>query len=102
MGKNKKSLHKEFFIDGVSTNDTGKFCDALRNYFVDYPRNNKGSIPISTSHHLNQIEINEGSMYFQSATETDIIKSIMHLNKEGGINDISRKFLVICKNYVSC
>ena len=38
-------------------------------------------------------------MYFQNATETNTIKSIMRLNKEGGINDISRKFLVIWRNY---
>ena len=40
-------------------------------------------------------------MYFRNATETDIIKSIMRLNKEGCINDTSRKFLVIWKSYVS-
>ena len=98
MGKNKKSLHKEFTVDGVSTNDTNKICEALGNYFIDHPKNIHGSNPIRTSHHLNQIEITERSIYFRNATETDIIKSIMHLNKEGGFNDISRKFLVICKN----
>ena len=29
MGKNKKSLHKEFNVDGVSTNDTAKNCDVF-------------------------------------------------------------------------
>ena len=41
-------------------------------------------------------------MCFRNATETDSIESFMRLNKEGGTNDISRKFLVICKYYVSC
>ena len=40
-------------------------------------------------------------MYFRNAKETDVINSIMRLNKEGGINDVSHNFLVICKNYVS-
>ena len=40
-------------------------------------------------------------MYFLQATETETVYSIMQLNKEGGINDISRKFLNICKNHVS-
>ena len=100
-GKNKKSLHKEFNGDRVSTNATTKIFGAFCNYFIDHPRNIHGSIPISTSHHLDQLEINERSMYFRNATETDVIESIMRLNKEGGINDISRKFLVICKNYFS-
>ena len=40
-------------------------------------------------------------MYFRQATETEIVESIMQLNKEGGINDVSRKFLNMCKNHVS-
>ena len=51
MGKNKKSLHKEFIVDGVSTNDTTKICDAFCNYFIDHQRNIHESIPISISHH---------------------------------------------------
>ena len=58
-------------------------------------------MPLSTSEHLDQIENNERLFYFQNATETDIIDSIMSLDKEGGINDISCKFLVIGKSYVS-
>ena len=90
MDRNEKSLHKEFNDDGVSTNDTTKIRDALCNHSIDHPRNFHGSISISTSHHLDQIENNERSMYIQNAMETDIIESIMRLNKEGAINDISR------------
>ena len=32
---------------------------------------------------------------------SEIVESIMQLNKEGGINDVSRKFLILCKNHVS-
>ena len=38
--------------------------------------------------------------FFRNATETDILRSMMCLTKEGGINDISRKFLVLCKSDV--
>ena len=34
------------------------------------------------------------------ATETDIIESILHLNKKVGIDDVSRKILVMCESYV--
>ena len=51
MGTNKKSLHKESIVDGVSTNHTTKLCDVFCNYFIDHPRNTHESIPISTSHH---------------------------------------------------
>ena len=40
-------------------------------------------------------------MYFRNATENDNIEFNMRLEKEGGIKDIYRKFLVICKNNVS-
>ena len=102
MGENKKSLHKQFIVVGVLRNDTTKIYDAFCNYSIDHTRNIHGYIPISTSHLSDQVEINEKSMYLQNATETDIIESITHLNKEGGINDVSRIFLVMCKNYISC
>ena len=89
MGKNKKSIHKEFTVEGVSTNDSTKICDAFCNYFIDYPRNIHGSVPISISHQLDQVEINERTMYFRNATETDIIEYIMRLNKKSGKNDVS-------------
>ena len=100
-GKNKKSVHKEFIVDGVSTNNSIIICDAFCYHFIDQPRNVHGSISISTSHHFDQIENNERSIYFRNATDTDLIESIIRLNKEGSINDISRKILVVCKNYVS-
>ena len=31
MGKNENSLHKEFIVDRVSTNDTTEYCDAFCN-----------------------------------------------------------------------
>ena len=70
-------------------------------YFIGHTKNTHGPIPISTSHHLGQVEINGRSMYFRNAMGTDIIEPIIRLNKGGGINDCSRKFLVICKNLVS-
>ena len=42
-----------------------------------------------------------GLNFFQNVTVTEILESIMCLNKKIGINDISRKFLVICKNHVA-
>ena len=39
-------------------------------------------------------------MCFRHATETDIVESIMQLNKEGAINDVSGKFLAMDQNHV--
>ena len=85
----------------TSTKDTTKMCDAFCDYFIDHPRIAHGSIPVGTSHQLDHIEVKERSMYFRNTTKTDIIESTMYLNKEGSINDVSRKFLVMCKHYVS-
>ena len=40
-------------------------------------------------------------MYFRHTTGSEIIEPILQLNKEGCINDVSRKFLILCKNHVS-
>ena len=40
-------------------------------------------------------------MFFRNSKEIEIRDSSMHLNKEGRINDVSSKFMVMCKNYVS-
>ena len=99
--KKKKSFRKECIADVDSKNYTTKICDAFCNYFIDHTRIHRGSISVSTSQHLHQKEINEIAMYFRHVSETDIIESLMHLNKVGGINYVSRKFLVIYKSYVS-
>ena len=77
--KNKKSLQKEYIIDGVSTPDTTKICNSLCNYFIDHSKNISESITFSNSHLLDQIDINHRSMYFRNATETEIVESIMQL-----------------------
>ena len=95
------SLQKEFIIDRISTTDTAKICNSFCNYFINHPKNIDESIPVSHSHHLDQIDVNGRTLYFRQASETEIVESIMQLNKGGGINDVSRKFLIMCKNHAS-
>ena len=97
--KNKKSLRIKFFIDGVSTADTAKICSSFCNYFIDHQK--KTSLNQSRSATPIIIIINVRLMYFCQATETGSVESIMQLNKEDGIKDVSRKFLIMCKNNVS-
>ena len=40
-------------------------------------------------------------VFFRNVTETEILESIMCLNKEGGIKDISRELFVMCKYHVA-
>ena len=94
-------FQKEFIIDGVSTTDSTKICNSLWNYFIDHPKNIHESNPFSNSHHLDQIDINDGSMYFCVATETEIVEFIMQMNREVGLNHVCRKFHIMCKNHVS-
>ena len=62
-------------------------------------------ISIALSHSaLSSIQIRQNFMRSPCSSEMPrepILWSIMRFNKEGGINNISRKFLIICKNYVS-
>ena len=90
-----------FIVDEFSTNFTTKICNVFCTPFFDHQRNINSSIPFSTFLHLDPIEFYEKSMQFRNATGTDIIESIMQLDKEVCINDVSGKFLVICKNCVS-
>ena len=62
---------------------------------MQHTRNIHGFIPTSTSNHLDQIEVNERSKYYRHATENDIMESIIHINREKGINEISSNFLVM-------
>ena len=80
MGKNKKTLHKEFIVDGVSTNDTTKHAMLSVIISLITQEISMDLDLISTSHHLDQIEIIERSMYFRIATKPDIMESIMRLN----------------------
>ena len=88
-------------MDGVSTTDTTKFCNSFCNYFNAQLKNIHESIPVSNSHNLDQIDINDRSRYFRQATETEIVEFVMQLNKEGGNNYVSRKFFIMCKNRVT-
>ena len=81
IGKNKKSLQKAFIIVGVSITDTTKICNSFCNHFIDHPKNVHESIPVSNSHHLDQIDTNDRSKYFRQGTGTEIVECIMQLNK---------------------
>ena len=98
MRKSKKVLHKEIIVYGISTNDTSEIGNYFCIYFIDHPRNIHESIPYSSSHYL-ETYILMMVYVFQNVIETEILECIMCLIKEGGINDISRKFLVMCKNH---
>ena len=39
--------------------------------------------------------------FFRKGTETETLESIMSLNKEGDINDVYLKLLIMCKNHVA-
>ena len=54
-----------------------------------------------SANHLDRIDINDRPKYFRHATETEIFESIVQLDKEGGINYVSRKFLIMCEIHVS-
>ena len=64
MRKSKKVLHKEIIVYGISTNDTSEIGNYFCIYFIDHPRNIRESIPFSNFHHLDQIDFNDGSMFF--------------------------------------
>jgi len=96
MGRNKKSSNKSFKIDGSTTDDPTTISNSFCEHFIDHPKNIHESIPLSNSHHLDLVSTNQNSMFFNPTTTTEVIKSIMSLNKEGGLKDVSRKFLLLC------
>ena len=101
MVKSKKCNHKEFIVNLVSTNDTSKICNSFSHYFIDRPGNIHQSIPFCSCHPFDQIHFNDRSMFFRNVMETEILESTMCLNKEGGINNITRKIFVMCENLVA-
>ena len=97
----KTSLQKVFIIDGVSTTDTTKICNCFWRYFIDHPKKHQWTNPGQQLPSFRSNRCKWQDNVFCQATETEIVESVMQLNKEGGIYDVSRKFLIMCKNHVS-
>ena len=103
MNNNKQdSFQDTFTIDGSKTSDLSKITNGFNDYFISYPASIRESIsPPSSPININPIPRNENNMFMHYATNNEIIKIIKELKKEGGLDDISRRFLKLASSQIA-
>ena len=103
MNNNKKDVFQETFtIDGSKTSDLSTITNGFNDYFISYPASIRESItPPSSNIGINPIPMNERNMFIYPATNEEIIKIIKGLKKEGGLDDISRRFLKLVSSKIA-
>ena len=102
MNNNKQdSFQDTFTIDGSKTSDLSKITNGFNDYFISYPASIRESISPPSSPNINPIPRNENNMFMHYATNNELIKIIKELKKEGGLDDISRRFLKLASSQIA-
>ena len=101
LGKNVKSSHREFLIDGVKTEDQNIISKSFCEYFIEYPKSIHQSIPTSRYDFSSIIPVNLNSMVFRSSTLVEVNNIIDSIKKPGSIDDVSMRFFKLSLPYVS-
>ena len=101
LGKNVKTSHSEFVIDGVKTSDACIISKSFCKYFISYPQSIHDGIPISNHDFSNIIPLNNRSMVFMHSSDEEVEDIVGRIKKNGNLEDISMKFLKISLHYVT-
>ena len=103
INNNKKdSLQETFTINGSKTSNLSIIANGFNDYFISYPATIRENItPPSSTIDINPIPINERNMFMYPTTNEEIIKIIKGLKKEGGLDDISRRFLKLVSSKIA-
>ena len=102
MNNNKQDTFQgTFTIDGTKTTDLTIITNHFNDYFISYPASIRDSIRPPSSPNPVSIPTNVHSMFMYPATNDEVVKVIRGLKKEGGLNDISRRFLKLSASHVS-
>ena len=101
MGRNPKSLSKNFLIDGVETSDEKNISEAFNDHFISHPQTIHESIPPSHRSFSELITPRINSMVLHPCTASEVEFVICGLKKNGSIKDVPLKFLKLCPTYIS-
>ena len=101
MSKATSSTPDEFLIDGQAANDPQKIAETFCDYFINKPEGIHRDIGTSNGDYLEITERTSQSMVFFPITQSEVVRSIRALKKQGGLNDISRKFLKLSEREIT-
>ena len=100
LGRNVEKSFDHLIINGSVISDPQIIANEFGRYFISHPMNIHDNIPTSTSDYISNIPMNPNSMVMREATVSEVSVIVSNLRKNGGLDDISRRFLYLCGNYV--
>ena len=101
MGRSSNEENTRFLINNEVSCDKNLISDSFCEHFVSHPESISQSIPPSNGNFFQQIQRNLNSMYFSETSPGEILAIVSKLKKNGGLQDVSRKFLFLCAEHVA-
>ena len=103
LGRSSRSPLNSFQIDGLCVSDHSEISNAFNTYFVNHPQNILETIPHSSSSSsldLVPVVVSNCEVLYP-CTVDEAATAISSLKKNGDLNDIPRKFLLISSSHIS-
>ena len=101
LNKNNSSLSKKFLIGNVEVSDPKIVSEAFREHFTALPIEVQNRVGTPVNDFSNLIPINNQTMGFFYSTCYEIERTIDSLKKDGGLEDLSRRFLKLTRDHLS-
>ena len=101
LGKKKVNIPDHFNIQSTEVSNPSTIAKSFCEYFINHPLDIHSKISLSTTDFISQIQPNEKDFYFHPTTPEEVKFYIQSLRKNGGLYDITRRFLIICDNHAT-
>lgn len=100
LGNTSGITSENFKINETNVTNPDIICHEFSRHFLEHPRNIHNSVASCSSNYMHNIPMNPVSMFLHHSTKEEVSLFIKRLRKNGGIHDISRRFLILCDNFV--
>ena len=94
LNRTRKGTQTHFELDGTHTTDKKTISREFLKHFVNKPKYIHSAINDSTNDYLALVPLNPSSIMLNPSTSTEVAGIIKQLNKEGGLFDIKKCFLL--------
>ena len=101
LGNLQNSISNYFTIGNEKVYDETIICEEFGRYFIENPKKIHNEVPPCNTSFLDRIPVSNASMSFHPVTPSEIKIYIKKLKKNGRIDDLSKRFLVLCIDHVS-
>ena len=101
LGRTQIRNPDNFVINNENTSDPKIISSEFCKYFISHPRSIHNSVPVSNTDYSYLIPQSNNVSNFNPCTEQEIRHILVNMKKEGGLDDIPRKFMRLCQFQVS-